>query len=113
MPQATFVSHGTAIDYTPGSDLASGAVVVQGDLVGVTVRPITADTLGSLTIEGVLDFAKATGVASGIAVGVDVYWDVAEEVAKTDAEAGANKRIGKTVAAAGDDDTTVRVRLTP
>jgi hypothetical protein len=40
-----------------------------------------------------------------------VYWDAAEQVAKTDDESGANKSLGKTVAAAGDDDETVRVRL--
>ena len=36
---------------------------------------------------------------------------IADGVDKEDAEAGANKYLGKTVAAAGDDDTTVRVRL--
>jgi hypothetical protein len=40
-----------------------------------------------------------------------VYWDVGDQVAKTDDETGANKYLGKTVKAAGDDDTTVRVRL--
>ena len=46
-----------------------------------------------------------------ITAGSKVYWDVADAVAKTDDETGANKLIGKTIAAAGDDDTTVRVRL--
>jgi len=49
--------------------------------------------------------------ATDIAVGSKVYWDVADQVAKTDDESGANKYLGKTVKAAGDDDTTVRVRL--
>ena len=54
---------------------------------------------------------RLTGEGEAITVGAKVYWDVADGVAKEDAEAGANKLIGKTVAAAGDDDATVRVRL--
>ena len=111
MPQATFVQDGCAIDYTPGAAVAAGDVVVQGDLIGVAKRPIAANELGALAVEGVFDFPKATGGGSAIATGVNVYWDVAEAVAKTDSEAGANKLLGKTTKAAGDNDATVRVRL--
>jgi len=33
--EATFVQEGCLIDYTPGADVLAGAVVVQGELVGV------------------------------------------------------------------------------
>ena len=108
---ATFVHRGDSIDYTPSSDVAAGAVVVQGDLVGVTKLGIPADRLGALAVTGVFDFPKATGAGEAIAAGSEVFWDEADQVAKTDSEAGANKSLGKTVAAAGDDDATVRVRL--
>ena len=108
---ATFVHEGESVDYTPGSDVAAGDVVVQEDLVGVAKTPIAASALGALAVTGVFDFPKTAGVGSGIAAGAKVYWDVADAVAKTDDESGANKYLGKTVAAAGDDDTTVRVRL--
>jgi predicted RecA/RadA family phage recombinase len=108
---ATFVHDGKSIDYTPGADVAAGTVVVQGELVGVARTPIAANTLGSLAVEGVFDFAKATGTGTAITAGANCYWDEAEGVAKTDAESGANKLIGKSVKAAGDDDATVRVRL--
>jgi predicted RecA/RadA family phage recombinase len=108
---ATFVEEGNAIDYTPGSDVAAGAVVVQGDLVGVARTPIAANMPGALSVTGVFDFAKATGTGSGIGAGAIVYWDVALQQAKTDDETGANKRLGKTVRAAADADATVRVRL--
>jgi predicted RecA/RadA family phage recombinase len=111
MPVATFVQDGCAIDYTPGSAVAAGDVVVQGDLIGVAKRPIAANELGALAVEGVFDVPKATGGSTAIAAGVNVYWDVAEAVAKTDSESGANKLLGKTVKAAGDSDATVRVRL--
>lgn len=111
MPQATFIQDGTAIDYTPGSAVSAGDVVVQGDLIGIAKRPIAANELGALSIEGVFDLPKATGVGTGIAVGATVYWDVADSEAKTDSETGANKLLGKTILAAGDNDATVRVRL--
>jgi len=108
---ATFVHDGKAIDYTPAADTVAGAVVVQGDLVGVARAPIAANAIGSLAVVGVFDFPKATGVGTGIAAGANCYWDVADSQAKADAEGGANKLIGKCVKAAADADTTVRIRL--
>ena len=111
MATAIFVHDGKSIDYTPGADVSAGDVVVQADLVGIAKLDIAANALGALAVVGVFDLPKATGVGSGIAAGANCYWDEAEQVAKTDAEAGANKLLGKAVAAAGDDDATVRIRL--
>ncbi|MBI5725252.1 MAG: DUF2190 family protein [Planctomycetes bacterium] len=111
MTTAIFVHDGEVIDYTPASDVAAGAVVVQGDLIGVARTPIAANVLGSLAVDGVFDFPKTAGTGSGIAAGANCYWDVAEAVAKTDSETGANKLIGKSVLAATDSDETVRIRL--
>ena len=72
---------------------------------------IASGALGALAVTGVFDVPKTAGVGEAIAAGAKVYWDVADGVAKTDDESGANKYLGKTVAAAGDDDVTVRVRL--
>jgi predicted RecA/RadA family phage recombinase len=106
-----FKHRGDAVDYTPGSDVAAGTVVVQGDLLGVTKHDIKAGELGSLHVKGVFDFPKPSGNGSAIAAGTIVFWDVADKVAKADAEAGANKLIGKTVKAAVDADAIVRVKL--
>ena len=111
MANATFVHEGRSIDYTPGADVAVGAVVVQGDLVGVATQAITANIAGSLAVAGVFDFAKTTGASTAITAGTKVYWDVAESVAKADDETGANKYIGKVVTAAADADAVVRVRM--
>ena len=111
MATAQFVHDGRSIDYTPGADVTAGDVVVQGDLIGVAKLDIAADILGALAVAGVFDFPKATGGGSAIAAGAIVYWDVADSEAKTDDESAANKLLGKTIVAAGDDDTTVRVRL--
>ena len=109
MAQATFVQEGGAVDYTPGSAVAVGDVVVQGELVGVARGAIAANALGSLAVEGVFDFAKATGVGTGITAGANVYWDDTNNVATT--TAAGNKLLGKCVVAAADADAKVRVRL--
>ena len=111
MATAQFIHDGKSIDYTPSSDVTAGDVVVQGELVGVAKLDIAADALGALAVAGVFDFPKTAGVGEAIDAGAKVYWDVGDGVAKTDDESGANKLIGKTVAAATDDDETVRVRL--
>jgi len=108
---ATFIHDGNSIDYTPGAGVTAGDVVVQGDLIGIAKLDIAADTLGALAVTGVFDVPKTAGVGEAITAGAKVYWDVADGVAKTDDEAGANKYLGKVVAAATDSDTTVRVRL--
>jgi predicted RecA/RadA family phage recombinase len=107
MAQATFVHDGRWIDYTPGADVAAGDVVVQGDLVGVAVRPLAANQLGALAVAGVFDFAKGAGVA--YTVGQILYWDDTNNVVTTTATG--NKQIGKVVRAAASADTLVRVRL--
>jgi len=109
MAQATFVQEGGAVDYTPGSAVAIGDVIVQGELVGVARGPIAANALGSLAVDGVFDFAKATSGGSAITAGANVYWDDTNNVATT--TASGNKLIGKSVRAAADADATVRIRL--
>ena len=111
MAQTVFVQNGAAVDYTPVANVTAGDVVVQGDLVGVAKQDVTANALGALAVEGVFDFPKATGVGTAIAVGSIVYWDDTAKEATTSSGAGANKELGKTVTAAGDNDTTARVRL--
>ena len=108
---AKFVHEGESIDYTPGADVLTGAVVVQTDLVGVAQGPIKANQLGSLAVSGVFDFPKALGVGSGMPAGSNAYWDAAAQNATKNAAAGANKLIGKTVKTTVDADTTVRIRL--
>src|SRR5690554_8232257 len=111
MATARFIHDGNSIDHTPGADVSAGDVVVQGDLIGIAKLDIAASTLGALAVTGVFDVPKATGADTAITAGSKVYWDAGNSVATTDDAAGANKYLGKTVAAAGDDDATVRVRL--
>lgn len=109
MATAQFIQDGRYVDYTPGSTVAAGDVVVQGDLVGIAKGDIAAHQLGALAVEGVFDFTKATGVGTAIGVGTLVYWNDTTHQATTTATG--NKLIGKCVRAAGDDEARVRVRL--
>ena len=111
MAQAEFVHRGDAIDYTPEADVAAGEVVVQSDLVGIAKLDIKADVLGALAVSGVFDVAKEGGAGVTFAVGDKIYWDDGNDVAVATDGAGANKLLGKAVAAAADADTTVLVRL--
>lgn len=111
MATAQFIHDGKSIDHNPGADVSAGDVVVQNDLVGIAKLDIASGALGSLAVTGVFDLPKATGVGEAIGAGAKVYWDAGNTVATTDPAAGANKYLGKTVRAAGDDDATVRVRL--
>jgi predicted RecA/RadA family phage recombinase len=109
MALAVFVSEGNAVDYTPTADVASGDVVVLGELIGIARMPIAANTLGSLAVKGAFDLPKLTGAGSAIAVGTKVYWDATNKVVT--ATVGTNKFLGKTIRNAADADATVRVRL--
>lgn len=106
---ASYVQVGSEIDYTPSSEVASGAVVVQGSLVGVAKRTIPADTVGALSVSGVFAFAKDTSTAH--AIGTLMYWDVADQEATEDADGGTNKLIGKVVKAAATADATVDILM--
>ena len=110
---AKFVQDGKSIDYTadPDIDVAVGEVVVQGELVGIAVRGVPKGTVGALAVTGVFDLPKTVGSGEAIGAGADVYWDATNIVVTTDSATGANKKLGRTVAAAGDNDATVRVRL--
>jgi predicted RecA/RadA family phage recombinase len=108
-PLVKFVQKGDTVDYTPGSAVAAGDVVVQADLVGVACLDIEANKLGALAVSGVFDFPKDTGSATAIPAGTLCYWDAGNLIAST--SSGDGKLIGKSSLAAADDDETVRVRM--
>lgn len=107
MATVTFVHDGDSIDYTPTTNVAAGAVVVQGDLIGVAKRSISANNVGVLAVAGVFDFPKAP--SSAITAGAKVYWDAVNKRVTTTADG--HKYLGKAVRAAAAADATVRVRL--
>jgi predicted RecA/RadA family phage recombinase len=111
MPTATYVHHGDTVNYTPSVLVPAGSVVVVNDLLGITTRDLPANQPGSLAVVGVFDLPKATGAGSALDMGVLAYWDATNQVVTAADASGVNKLLGKTVAASGDDDATIRVRL--
>jgi predicted RecA/RadA family phage recombinase len=100
---ASYVQDGALLNHTPGSAVAAGEVVVIGSLVAVAPRPIAANALGSLAIEGVWAMPCATG-ATG-AQGSAINWYATSGVAHATTGTAAGK-LAKTRLA---DDTEVHV----
>lgn len=108
---ASTVSVGFRADYTPSADVALGAVVVQGKLIGIADRPLPANKLGSIAVYGIFSMPKATSAGSAISAGAEVYWDATNSRVTT--TSSGNTLVGKTVAAAADADSEVKVLLVP
>ena len=102
---ASYVSGDDMLDYTPSSAVAAGEVVVLGSLVAVAPRPIAANAMGSVAIEGVWEMPCATG-ATG-AQGSAINWYATSGVAHASTGVAAGK-LAKARAAA---DTSVHVVL--
>lgn len=102
----TVVSDPDHVDYTPNADVAVGAVVVLNDLFCVADRPIPANKLGALAVEGMFKLPKASGA---IGQGAIVYWDATAGNITTTATS--NKRAGKAAAAAASGDASVYVLI--
>jgi len=107
MATAVRFQEGCYIDYTPGSAVAAGDVVVVGTLVGIADEAIDANRKGALAISGVYKIAKEA-TATEFAAGAAVYWDAADGECNTDS---GNPFIGKAIAAAAATDTHVYVVL--
>ena len=102
---ASYVANGDLLDYTPSSAVAAGEVVVLGAMVAVAPRPIAANALGSVAVEGVFEMPCASG-ATG-AQGSAINWYATSGVAHASTGAAAGKLAKARVAA----DTSVHVIL--
>lgn len=70
---ALLYAEGDAIDYTPGSAVTAGDVVLVGTIPMIASVDIAANALGSLNTDGVWKVPKVTGALSA---GDAIYWDV-------------------------------------
>ena len=94
---AVFKTMGDLLDYTPGSAVLGGAVVVQGnDVLSVVVSDIAAADTGEAYIKGIFEF----DCSEDIAIGLNAFWDSsAEEITSTDTDIYAG-RVTKATASA-------------
>jgi predicted RecA/RadA family phage recombinase len=102
-----YLQDGELIDYTPGSAVAAGAVVVVGDRAFPAPRAIAANELGSLQTRGVWRLPKLS--TDTPAQGAILYWDAGNTRCTT--TASTHKIIGHAAKAAGSGATEVDVLL--
>lgn len=109
MPMATFFQGSpTMVDYTPGSAVTAGDVIVTNDTPRVAHADIAASTLGALASHDGVYKMTADGA---IAADKKVYWNAA--ASKVTLTAGSNKIFGVTVSAAAADGDAIYVRHDP
>lgn len=102
---ASYVQDGKLLDHTPASAVAGGGVVVIGSLIGVAPRPIAANALGAVAVDGVFEMPCASG-ATG-AQGDAIKWVAASGVA----DASTGVAAGKLAKARLVGDTSVHVLI--
>jgi predicted RecA/RadA family phage recombinase len=102
-----FVQPGDVLDYTPGSAVANGKMVVAGARVGIALAAIAAGATGPLGVRGVFTYAKLS--TDNMAQGALVYYDAANDRLTT--TASGNTLAGYAAAAAGATTTSVNVAL--
>jgi predicted RecA/RadA family phage recombinase len=76
----SYVQKGKLLDHTPANAVAAGGVVVIGDIVAVAPRPIAANSLGALAVDGVFALPLATTGSTG-AQGSVIRWNATSGVA--------------------------------
>jgi predicted RecA/RadA family phage recombinase len=115
VPATRYQSSSSDIDYTPGSAVVAGDVIVLGSVVGIATQDIAANAKGSLALEGVFKVPKITGAN---AVGTLIYWDPAGDpvggtsgTGAATSTAGSLKQLGYVAEASLSADETVKVVL--
>lgn len=105
-----FVQPGDVVRVTAPYNVNSGQGVKVGSLFGVATASATNAANVEIMTVGVFDLSKPNAVSTSVAAGANVHWD--DTNVTTTISATSNLRLGVAVAAAGNTDTTVRVRLT-
>ena len=88
---ASHYQEGCSIDYTPGSAVAAGDVVVINGLVGIAPTAIAANVKGALSVEGIKKVPKTTAAWT---VGLAVHWDATGNPDGGTAGSGAANQLG-------------------
>lgn len=102
-----FISIGENVTVPAPAAVASGDVVVLGDLVGIASTDAATGDAVALVTRGVFELAKVG--ADAFAIGDAVY--VRDADGLVSATATDNTRIGIAVSTAGNPSAVVRVRL--
>ena len=102
-----FVQAGSALTIPAPAAVASGEVVIVGNIIGIANAAAAFGADLDVTTTGVFSLPKVSGDV--FAVGATVYFNTATKLATT--TASSNTAIGTAVAAAGVGAALVKVRL--
>lgn len=105
--KAIYVQKGETLDYTPDADVTAGSIVPLTSRIGIAAAPISAGETGTLQMEGVFRFPKASG--EEIQMGAAVFYDAATSAITTAADG--NTPAGYAAAPALAKDSGVLVKL--
>lgn len=109
-----FKQAGDVIQYTASADIAAGAVVKIGNILGVALVDIANGATGSVRATGVFSVPKVS--AAVIAQGESLTWDVSagafDDNAATPASGDVTGAAAFAFAAAGNGVTTLLVKFT-
>jgi len=100
------ISDGKTINFTATAAVASGAPVLLGKVVAVSLGAVATDEMGVGATEGVFELPKVE--ADDIGQGAQVYLKSDGTITTT---ASGNTLAGKAWAAAGNPSSTVRVKI--
>ncbi|GIU22227.1 DUF2190 family protein [Shewanella sp. MBTL60-007] len=100
------ICDGNTINHTPTVDVKSGEAILIGNLVGVALGDVAANTEGTFVPTGVFDLPKVA--ADDIGQGTQVYLKADGNITTT---ASGNALAGKAWAAAGNPSDTVWVKV--
>lgn len=109
-----YVSEGDVIQYTAGSDISAGDVVVVGNILGVALVNIATGATGSVAIRGRFTVPKVS--AAVIAQGESLVWDVSagafDDNAATPATGDVSGPPAVAAAAGANTETSIDVIFT-
>lgn len=107
-----FIKPGEHISFIAGANLASGAGVMLGTLLGVSLTAVASGATGEAAVEGVWELPKATGAAMN--AWTRPIWDTATNAfIASGASTGDLLNAAIVVETAGSSATTVKVMLLP
>jgi len=102
-----YVMSGDVMDYTAGSAVSNGQVILVGKRIGVALTAIAAGATGALRMDGVFVIAKLS--TDVVAQGDLLYWDNTNSRLTT--TASGNTQAGYAFAAAGNGVGTVQINI--
>lgn len=104
-----FIAEGDVVTVAAPATVASGDGVLVGTLFGIAAYSAASGADVEIKLGGVYELPKTS--AQAWTVGAAIYWDGTNKVATSSDGSGANVKIGKALAAAGNPSATGIVRL--